>query len=167
MFLRKPFAGIFVDLYFLLPFTGRRGKRQIRQSIDRRTDRVPDFSHRHSFAGHVLEGTTLEELLDDCLERNDMDKFHLLFDEYLKAVSYHEDMPVTDYDLIFANILVTKDGEWHVIDYEWTFAKQVESKEIAFRAIYCYLLESEKRNKFRKVHTGIINILDMCFCAFR
>lgn len=94
-----------------------------------------------------LEGTTLEELLDDCLERNDMDKFHSLFDEYLKAVSYHEDMPVTDYDLIFANILVTKDGEWHVIDYEWTFAKQVESKEIAFRAIYCYLLESEKRNK--------------------
>ncbi|MCM1241342.1 MAG: class I SAM-dependent methyltransferase [Roseburia sp.] len=94
-----------------------------------------------------LEGRTLEELLDECLERNDMDKFHALFDEYLQAVSYHEDMAVTDYDLIFANILITDDGKWHVIDYEWTFEKQVNTKEIAFRAIYCYLLESEKRNK--------------------
>lgn len=94
-----------------------------------------------------LEGKTLEELLDECLERNDMNRFHALFDEYLEAVSYHEEMQVTDYDLIFANILVTENGRWHVIDYEWTFEKQVDAKEIAFRAIYCYLLESEKRNK--------------------
>lgn len=94
-----------------------------------------------------LEGKTLEELLDECLEHNDIEKFHALFDEYLEAVSYHEDMHVVDYDLIFANILITKDGKWHVIDYEWTFDKQVDTREIAFRAIYCYLLENEKRNK--------------------
>ncbi|MDE5931390.1 MAG: class I SAM-dependent methyltransferase [Lachnospiraceae bacterium] len=94
-----------------------------------------------------LEGRTLEELLDDCLERNDMDKFHALFDEYLERISYREETAITDYDLIFANILITDDGRWHIIDYEWTFEKAVESKEIAFRAIYCYLLENEKRNK--------------------
>lgn len=94
-----------------------------------------------------LEGKTLEELLDDCLERDDLEGFHALFDEYLEKISYHEDMTIADYDLIFANILITEDGQWHVIDYEWTFDKAVETKEIAFRAIYCYLLEDEKRNK--------------------
>ncbi|MDE7016290.1 MAG: class I SAM-dependent methyltransferase [Lachnospiraceae bacterium] len=94
-----------------------------------------------------LEGKTLEELLDECLEKNDIDKFHALFDEYLQKISYHDELPITDYDLVFANILITADGQWHVIDYEWTFPKQVETKEIAFRAVYCYLLENEKRNK--------------------
>lgn len=94
-----------------------------------------------------LEGKTLEELLDECLEQNNMDKFHALFDEYLERISYHEEMEITDYDLIFPNILITEDGQWHIIDYEWTFEKAVEAKEIAFRAIYCYLLENEKRNK--------------------
>lgn len=94
-----------------------------------------------------LEGKTLEEFLDECLDRDDLEKFHMLFDEYLERISYHEEAAVTDYDLIFSNILITEDGQWHVIDYEWTFEKAVEAKEIAFRAIYCYLLEDEKRNK--------------------
>ncbi|MCM1262383.1 MAG: class I SAM-dependent methyltransferase [Butyrivibrio sp.] len=94
-----------------------------------------------------LEGRTLEELLDECLAKNDMDKFHMLFNEYLECISYNSEMAVTDYDLVFSNILVAPDGKWHVIDYEWTFEKQVEVKEIAFRAVYCYLLENEKRNK--------------------
>jgi SAM-dependent methyltransferase len=161
-----------------------------------------------------VEGITLEELLDRCLERNEIDKFHALFNEYLERISYHEEMPVADYDLIFANILITpkeeadevtdkaaeevlgepadndagdtvketsveaakevagetaeetfgetasedlysdehslkaiKDGVWTIIDYEWTFGKPVSAKETAFRAIYCYVLENEKRNK--------------------
>lgn len=94
-----------------------------------------------------LNGKTLEELLDNCLERNDLEGFHALFDEYLERISYRVEMETTDYDLIFANILITEDGQWHVIDYEWTFDKSVEAKEIAFRAIYCYLLQDEKRNK--------------------
>ncbi len=94
-----------------------------------------------------LEGRTLEELLDECLERDDISGFHALFDEYLRRISYREEMAVCDYDLIFANILITPDGKWNIIDYEWTFDKEVPAKEIAFRAIYCYLLENEKRNK--------------------
>lgn len=98
-------------------------------------------------AFEYLEGRTLEELLDECLARDDMNKFHALFDKYLEYISYNDSLPVADYDLIFSNILVSPDGEWHVIDYEWTFAKQIETKEIAFRAVYCYLLENEKRNR--------------------
>ncbi len=94
------------------------------------------------------KGVTLETLLDRCLEKNDMDEFYRLFDRYYELISYGEGKghPVTDYDLIFANILV--DGEcWTVIDYEWTVEKWIPAAEIAFRAVYCYVLEEEKRNK--------------------
>ena len=92
------------------------------------------------------KGITLEELLDECLEKNNMEEFYRLFDRYLELISYGEDQQVTDYDLIFANILVDGDN-WTVIDYEWTMAKHVPPSEIAFRALYCYVLEEEKRDK--------------------
>lgn len=114
-----------------------------------------------------IKGISLEEILDGCLERGDMDGFEELFVEYLERISFHQEMPVADYDLIFANILVTpkedmteeelsakqfriedvKAADWTIIDYEWTFGKAMEAKEIAFRALYCYVLENEKRNR--------------------
>ena len=93
-----------------------------------------------------VKGTTLAEIFDEYLKKDDLDGFHALFEEYVKRISYGEEVRVADYDMIFANILV--DGEeWTVIDYEWTMDAKVDTKEIAFRSLYCYLLESEKRNK--------------------
>ena len=92
-----------------------------------------------------VQGTPLSELMDDCIAKQDSEGFHKLFDEYLERVGYNEEYPVSDFDLIFANVLVNGD-EWTLIDYEWTFGKAVPMKELAFRAIYCYLLEDEKRN---------------------
>ena len=92
------------------------------------------------------KGVTLEELLDRCLDRDDMDGFQRLFEKYYELISYGEDKAVTDYDLIFANILVD-DDRWTVIDYEWTVEKRISPAEVAFRAVYCYVLEEEKRNK--------------------
>lgn len=92
-----------------------------------------------------VRGVTLSELMDACLERQDMDGFRRLFHAYLERISYHSDCPVSDYDLIFSNLLVDGDT-WTMIDYEWTFGKSIETKELAFRALYCYLLENEKRN---------------------
>ena len=94
-----------------------------------------------------LTGTSLTELLDEKLESGDLEGFQALFEEYVRKISYREEEPVADYDLIFANILVGADNTWNVIDYEWTFERPIETKEIAFRAVYCYLLENEKRNK--------------------
>ncbi len=105
-----------------------------------------------------IEGVTLAELLDNCLERDDMEGFMELFRKYLVLVDHHNREPVSDFDLIFSNILISaKDAAkpldalhnsvWTLIDYEWTFGKQVDTKELAFRAVYCYLLEDEKRNK--------------------
>lgn len=93
-----------------------------------------------------VKGTPLSELMDGCLEKDDLDGFHELFKEYRERIGYHSEYPVADFDLIFANILVNGD-KWTLIDYEWTFGKPIDTKELAFRAIYCYLLEDEKRNK--------------------
>lgn len=106
-----------------------------------------ELAEDESYAWFPYEkGITLEELLDECLEKDDMDGFYRLFDRYVELVSYGEEAAVTDYDLIFANILVDGD-RWTVIDYEWTMEKKIPSREVAFRAVYCYVLEEEKRNK--------------------
>lgn len=99
-----------------------------------------------------VEGRRLEELLDDCLERNDIDGFQRLFGEYLERISYGKEVKISNYDLIFANLIIPEDAgdknnKWNVIDYEWSFERDIDIKEIAFRAVYCYLLENEKRNK--------------------
>ena len=93
-------------------------------------------------------GVTLEQLLDERLEKEDYEGFHKLFEEYLERVGYREEFPAADFDLIFANILVDGDT-WTLIDYEWTFGKATPTKELAFRAVYCYLLEDEKRSKLQ------------------
>lgn len=93
-----------------------------------------------------VAGTPLSELMDACLEREDLDGFYKLFREYLERIDYNAEYPVADFDLIFANILVDGDT-WTLIDYEWTFAKSIPAKELAYRAVYCYLLENKKREK--------------------
>ena len=105
------------------------------------------------FAGfEFVQGAPLSELMDRCLDRDDTEGFLKLFREYVKRISYHSEYPVADFDLIFANILVPKPAQWDkekwtLIDYEWTFGKTIDAKELAFRAIYCYLMEDNKRNK--------------------
>lgn len=92
-----------------------------------------------------LEGRLLSELMDECLEKQDQEGFRRLFAEYVERTGYNPDYPVSDFDLIFGNIMVQGD-DWTIIDYEWTFGKDVDAKELAFRAVYCYLLEDERRN---------------------
>ncbi|MBR5578171.1 MAG: class I SAM-dependent methyltransferase [Lachnospiraceae bacterium] len=93
-----------------------------------------------------VEGVTLTALLDERLNRGDEEGFWQLFEEYVSRISHNETMSIADYDMIFANIII-RDETWTVIDYEWTREQMVETKEIAFRSLYCYLLENEKRNK--------------------
>jgi len=92
-------------------------------------------------------GTPLSQLLDEYLMKDDIEGFTKLFFEFVDRISENAQMLVADCDLVFSNILVDGDT-WKLLDYEWTFEKQVPTKELAFRALYCYLLEDDKRNKF-------------------
>lgn len=91
-----------------------------------------------------VNGVTLASLMDDCISKGDMAGFNSLFQEYLKRISYREDYPIADYDLIFSNILVNG-PVWTVIDYEWTYGKRISTRDIAFRALYSYVLEDARR----------------------
>lgn len=98
-----------------------------------------------------IPGRPLSEIFDGFVAKEDTEGFAALFDEFIKRISYGEDKPIADLDMVFSNILVPDDymnSKWTVIDYEWTEYKQIQTKEIAFRALYCYLLEDENRNKF-------------------
>ncbi|MBR1930497.1 MAG: class I SAM-dependent methyltransferase [Lachnospiraceae bacterium] len=93
-----------------------------------------------------VQGRPLLELMDECMQRDDIEGFQKMFREYVERTGYNSDFPVSDFDLIFGNLLV--DGErWTLIDYEWTFGKPMPVKELAFRAIYYYMRDDEKRNK--------------------
>lgn len=93
-----------------------------------------------------LEGRLLSELLDECLEKEDMEGFCALFRQYVERTGYNPEFSVADFDLTFGNIVVQEEV-WSVIDYEWTFGKAMDVKELAFRAVYCYLLEDKRRDK--------------------
>lgn len=105
-----------------------------------------------------LRGITLTELMDQSLEVNDFARFMELFRHYLEILDYHNEMPIADFDLVFSNIIISEkdphktfdpidNAKWTLIDYEWTFGKRIPTKELAFRAVYCYLLEDPKRDK--------------------
>ncbi|MBP9995731.1 MAG: class I SAM-dependent methyltransferase [Lachnospiraceae bacterium] len=94
-----------------------------------------------------VSGRPLSEMFDELLANGDVEGFTSLFDEYFNRIDYGNDEYVSDLDLVFSNILVDGDT-WTVIDYEWVEEKKIPTKEIAFRALYCYLLENEERNKF-------------------
>ncbi len=95
-----------------------------------------------------VKGVSLESMLDECLFKGDTEGFTALFKDYLERVGYGEgEGAVTDIDLIFSNILVDGD-DWTIIDYEWTTSEVWPAAHLGFRAIYCYIMEDERRNKF-------------------
>lgn len=93
-----------------------------------------------------VRGRSLAGLLDECLKRGDQEAFYGYFQEYVQRIGYNGAFPFTDLDLVFANILVDGD-RWTLIDYEWTEGRAADVRELAFRAVYCYLLENGRRNR--------------------
>lgn len=98
-------------------------------------------------AFQFVEGKTLEELFDECIEKDNIEKFVSLLQEYVENINYNIEANVTDLDLIFGNIMVDGD-KWHVIDYEWTFEKSIPTVSLLARALYCYSLGSVHRKDF-------------------
>ncbi|MDE7416349.1 MAG: class I SAM-dependent methyltransferase [Lachnospiraceae bacterium] len=100
---------------------------------------------KNGLSFEFCRGKTLETLLDECLMQEDVAGFKALIQEYMHWLYYNADTyAVSNLDFIFPNILV-EGKQWHVIDYEWTFDKHIEAKDIAFRAFYNYTLSGEMR----------------------
>lgn len=93
-----------------------------------------------------VQGKALSELMDECLNANDLDGFYDLFSKYVNYIGYGEEFTISDVDVVFSNILVDGD-RWTLIDYEWCKDENILVRELAYRAIYCYILEDKRREK--------------------
>jgi len=93
-----------------------------------------------------IEGKTLTEILDGKIKDGDMEGFESLVDEFRSRIDYNSEADITDLDLVFSNVLVDGD-EWTIIDYEWIQDKPMDAKYQTYRALYCYSLENEAREK--------------------
>lgn len=108
-----------------------------------------DLSETVSASFEYVKGTELSKILDECLAKEDYESFYSYFDKYVALVGYHDDAKIADIDVVFSNILVDGD-DWTLIDYEWCKEGSIPIKETAYRAIYCYLLEDERRRKINQ-----------------
>lgn len=122
-----------------------------------------------------LKGTTLEEKLDRLLEQGEEQQvrewMEAAFDRILAGaptqefqitpefqqvfgqVSFQEPepaFPAADVDLIFSNLLLTEDGSWHVLDYEWTFFFPIPAGYVLWRAFHYYTEGAEGRKKLKE-----------------
>jgi hypothetical protein len=115
---------------------------------------------KNGISFEFCKGKTLEEMLDECLLKSDMDSFRNLIEEYMYWLGYKADeYPVSNIDFVFPNIIVEGD-KWQIIDYEWTVDRYIEPKKIAFRAFYNYCLGGENRNSCKELLMGEILEMD-------
>lgn len=113
--------------------------------VNQLTKKQDEQGQTFAEAEYLEDARTLEELLDECLQKQDEAGFAALFERYLVVLGYAEKGELQDFDLIFPNIMVQKD-RWTAIDYEWT-CKGLTAKQLAQRALFCYVLENEKRKE--------------------
>ncbi len=116
-----------------------------------------------------VKGVTLEEILDECIESGDIDRFKELYKEYLELFygkadktfeqseeyinrfgeftleGEYKSLPITDVDIIFANVFVD-DDKWTLIDYEWTYDFLIPIKYVIYRTVYYYLVFGRDKN---------------------
>ena len=92
-----------------------------------------------------LRGVTLEEVLDEYLEKDDLAGFIGEIKNYAAKLEQLVNKGANNIDLIFSNIIII-DGKWHVIDYEWTFEAEVPLKFILHRAIALYFEQKKHFN---------------------
>jgi len=115
-----------------------------------------------------LKGQTLEEKLDEYLEQDDFAGFVQELKNYAVMVEQMTSAKAANIDLIFPNIILV-DGQWNVIDYEWTFEADIPIKFIIHRAIVLYC-NRKKQNSLQSAEIcrllGITEEEQMRFLAW-
>ena len=129
-------------------------------------------SREKSIDFEFVEGVGYDHCLDAFLINKDIDGFKkeigAFFDELDKIATteFHatemsdeifgkeafvegeKAIPVGDIDLIFQNVIVSDDGAWNVIDYEWTFAFAIPVRYLKWRALFNFFAPEYRRANF-------------------
>ncbi|MCQ2520740.1 MAG: class I SAM-dependent methyltransferase [Lachnospiraceae bacterium] len=107
----------------------------------------------------VIAGRTLEEELDEALSKGDKERFAQLLNKFVGIARYRAEEKATDFDLIFANILVDDKGVFHLIDYEWTEEISVNPDEILKRTAFVYLQDGKRNGQLS--FEELLNMMDV------
>lgn len=101
---------------------------------------VPCSWEKDRISFPFVTGTSLAEHIKTALQEGDKERVFAWFEAFLKKLCCARNIPFSNYDFIFSNIIIDGDN-WQVIDYEWTADVFVAPEELAFRAAYCFYLE--------------------------
>ncbi len=107
---------------------------------------------------NYIEGESLEAALDRTIRRGRPGEAAALLKEYLLRIGSGSEPAVSDEDMIFQNIIIDAEGEWHAIDYEWSVDRIIPADELLLRALTVYMASDEKRREFLE-SSGILREL--------
>lgn len=118
-----------------------------------------------------IKGISLEEKLDNLLESNRLKEFQETITAYFEILLQEECLQefvsteafekifgkvhfaepakarkVTDIDLVFSNVILGEDGQYTLIDYEWSWDFPIPIKYVIYRCLRYYILTNPKRN---------------------
>lgn len=101
-----------------------------------------------------ITGPTLEEVLDACLDREDIAGFQAIVREYAGLIRSHMVKDFCDIDMIFSNIMVVGD-RWIICDYEWCMEEELPADYVLYRTVLYYLTPQ------RQEQMGTLNMYDL------
>ena len=84
-----------------------------------------------------VKGSTMEELLDAAIRKNDREEIKALLSEYARIQKYNGNGVIADPDIQLANLIKSDDG-WTLIDYEWAGEERGGYPDNAIRGIYLF-----------------------------
>jgi len=127
-----------------------------------------------------IEGSTLEEELDELLKKKRYSELVNKIQEYVSTIENgigtgkfkktkdfikifgDVNLPsslragdINDIDLVFSNIIVGE--KWNIIDYEWSFDFSIPFNFIIYRALHYYMYGSAKRHEV--INLGLYKLM--------
>ncbi|ABR36855.1 hypothetical protein [Clostridium beijerinckii] len=127
-----------------------------------------------------IEGSTLEEELDELLKKKRYNELVNKIQEYVSTIETgigtgkfkktkdfikifgDVNLPsslragdINDIDLVFSNIIVGR--KWNIIDYEWSFNFSIPFNFIIYRALHYYMYGSAKRHEV--INLGLYKLM--------
>ena len=93
-----------------------------------------------------IEGKTLEEVLEEKLDAGDREGFCALLREYLRRGGANPQVPASDYDMTFQNLILSG-TTWTAIDYEWEVDHAIPASDLLGRSLVLFLREDPARKE--------------------
>lgn len=116
-----------------------------------------------------LTGITLDEMLIELLQQGEQEHFIQVLNKFTDIVTHSQNPQVIDVDMIFKNVLVSEDGTWTVLDYEWTFDKtktdvafvqELSPEFVIYRSMYYFAQDNHLSDEIQEQMFSLTDITE-------